>query len=702
MGTNVSMDELLERSVFIKEWKNEQISHLRLKYGSSLNEKRVDKALNEIIRKKIYVPFAYLENNYLKKTAPTDLLSLIDFIEQNHPILGGNGVLFYQHKDRANPMLRWIESIMDGRGHAKSMREKYDKSDPMWAFWDAIQKNFKLQINSLYGGFGYRGFIFANIFLSTAVTNLGQSAISSAAMGFEAFLTDNCSFVQENEVLRFISFVQAEADVLESQSDAIFKNFTPMDNVTIVEKILKECIFKVSKSFKETLGQVVQNLTQNEKILLYFKNNLYAFCDTPIMQSYLKKLHIQIPELLVPNRKALTEEARDTIDFIWHMMYTFVVFDHPVFDRVRKNKYTYKKCVAYQDTDSNFLVLSQWVNYIKKCFPELVPQSEEGMKQFDFKVVNIVTMLVTNVVACSFATLCHSMNVDEEHTKKLTMKNEFYFSRVLFTTKKKRYIARPLLQEGMVIRYPKDLEIKGFDFIKNTTKPAIREFYERMSYEDILIPKEIDTEKILAKIMKFENDMIQSLLNGDTQYFKQSNIKAIREYKNPYSVQGIKGTLLWNTLNPTYAIQLPSDVDIIPINLEEGRRKVTVKPGGEDVAESVWMVYVGTNADGKKVYMNNRSSGLMHFAEKYPEEFERLATEILLNPNPSIRTMGLNTIARPKNDDIPRPAWLNDIMDTSKIVNDALSLFYPILKSLKIYIVKGSSNREHYSNIIAI
>ena len=252
-----------------------------------------------------------------------------------------------------------------------------------------------------------------------------------------------------------------------------------------------------------------------------------------------------------------------------------------------------------------------------------------------------------------------------------------------------------------MIRYPKDLEIKGFDFIKNTTKPAIREFYERMSYEDILTPKEIDTERILAKIMQFENDMIQSLLNGDTQYFKQSNIKAIREYKNPYSVQGIKGTLLWNTLNPIYAIQLPSDVDIIPINLEDGRRKVNVKMG-EDIVESVWMTYIGTGADGKKVYMNNRSPGLMHFAERYPEEFERLATEILLNPNPSIRTMGLNAIARPKNDDIPRPAWLNDIMDTSKIVNDALSLFYPILKSLKIYIVKGSNNREHYSNIIAI
>ena len=32
-----------------------------------------------------------------------------------------------------------------------------------------------------------------------------------------------------------------------------------------------------------------------------------------------------------------------------------------------------------------------------------------------------------------------------------TMKNEFYFTRILFTSKKKRYVARPMLQEGSII-----------------------------------------------------------------------------------------------------------------------------------------------------------------------------------------------------------------------------------------------------------
>ena len=42
----------------------------------------------------------------------------------------------------------------------------------------------------------------------------------------------------------------------------------------------------------------------------------------------------------------------------------------------------------------------------------------------------------------------NAMNFDAEHSKKLSMKNEFYFTKILFTSKKKRYVARPMLQEG--------------------------------------------------------------------------------------------------------------------------------------------------------------------------------------------------------------------------------------------------------------
>ena len=531
---------------------------------------------------------------------------------------------------------------------------------------------------------------------------LGQNTISSAAMGFEAFLSNNSVFVEENEVLRFIDFTVSEADERYRLDSKLFDLFDTPDSNVLIKKVLNNCKFEISREFYQTLLQIISNLTSYEKILLFYKNNLYEFCDTPVMKEALIKIHTIVDNLLVPDVSQLSDDAKQLVDFIWNMMYAFVIFDHPVYDKVRKNKYTYKKSVAYQDTDSNFLVLGPWVNYIKSIIPDQVPKDKNNLQNFDFKVVNLMTIFVTRVVSCSFACLCNSMNIDDEHSKKLSMKNEFYFTRILFTSKKKRYVARPMLQEGSIIPIGKDREYKGFDFIKSTTKQDIKDFYSDMCYNDILIPEKINIEEILLKIMSFEQNMKELIRNGDRRFFKQSNLKAQKEYENPFSIQGIKAVLLWNTLNPDYAIQLPTDVDIIPIILENGRKKVQAKPG-QEIESSVWMVPIGIDSKtGKMKYMNNSGREMVEFAEKHPIQFQALSSEILTNPNTAISAMGLNYIAMPKNTEVPFPDWLRDIIDTEKIVNDALNLFNPIMKSLGIHLVKGSNNTEHFSNIVSI
>ena len=149
MNNIIDTDQAIKQSYFIQQWKEEQKRSMRLKYKDRLDEKKLDKALDKLIRDKLYVPVALLENNYLQKTAQTDLLQIIDFIHLNHPIIGGNGVLYYQHKQRENPMLDWIISIMDGRKMAKKMRAKFPKGTAEWLLYDIKQILYKLTINSL-------------------------------------------------------------------------------------------------------------------------------------------------------------------------------------------------------------------------------------------------------------------------------------------------------------------------------------------------------------------------------------------------------------------------------------------------------------------------------------------------------------------------------------------------------------------------
>ena len=149
MNNIIDTDQAIKQSYFIQQWKEEQKRSMRLKYKDRLDEKKLDKALDKLIRDKLYVPVALLENNYLQKTAQTDLLQIIDFIHLNHPIIGGNGVLYYQHKQRENPMLDWIISIMDGRKLAKKMRAKFPKGTAEWLSYEMRQLMLKIIINSL-------------------------------------------------------------------------------------------------------------------------------------------------------------------------------------------------------------------------------------------------------------------------------------------------------------------------------------------------------------------------------------------------------------------------------------------------------------------------------------------------------------------------------------------------------------------------
>ena len=76
-------------------------------------------------------------------------MAIIDLIASQKPIIGGNGVLFYQHNAKDNPMLRWIKKIMSGRKIAKKTRDTYQKGTEEWAMYDTQQLILKITINSL-------------------------------------------------------------------------------------------------------------------------------------------------------------------------------------------------------------------------------------------------------------------------------------------------------------------------------------------------------------------------------------------------------------------------------------------------------------------------------------------------------------------------------------------------------------------------
>lgn len=676
-----------DESIFLQKWKTEvtKVFHLYFdKKGKKISEKKLNKYLDSVIKKNINNPEGYIINNYQSKCVKTDVLSVVDLIERKDLIIGGGGVMYLQHAVRDNPEIHFITNKMDLRKKTKGERKKYEKFSIEWMELDLTQLNIKILINSLYGAQGYPGFFLYNRFIAESVTYCGKQIISSATEGFESFLADQYDFDEKTELFNFINNILK--DYRTKYRDVSFPIFEFDEPIRIkaMKRLIKKCVFPVTDDLVEQLEEITSKLSENELVLLYFKNNLKAFNEMPLISILYRRALKAIKQLRSPDLSVIDNpQCIEDINKIWDYYRIFVLYDHPIFDRVRKMMYVDKKAVLYIDTDSNFIGMNPYVQYLtslcgKEKIQDLVNSGlslKDAMKEFNFMCNSLGIVYVQNVAHAALQSLCRGMKVTEEWAKRLNMKNEFLMKSILFTPEKKRYISLSLLQEGSVLNNGNGLpEIKGFDFIKSTTKPIVKSFYEKICTEDILRSDEIKVDEIFSKIMNFKEEVRQSILNGKSDFFKQANVQIIEHYKIPYSNQGFTSVYLWNVLCPENQLELPIDVNIVPI-VDLSKSKI-----------------------------------LEMLQNRYPEMYHRLDSGILRNSNFQqhfrtkngiiTKTKPITFIAKPKNDNIKIPDWFSDIINVDKIVQDTMTLIYPILQSLGLKVIKGNAKNEAISTIV--
>ena len=682
----------LKRYIFIQRWIEVMKKNFAMTLGERYDEEKVNRVIDKALHH-IYLPRMRLVNNYLMREFEGSLLDIYDFIIKKKPIIAGNGVLFAQHGTIANPQLTWISNLMVERKGYKKKMFKYQKGSKEYKMYDLLQLNTKIKINSLYGVLNYIRFMLYNIFLAQCVTLTGQNVISSAACGFESFIAGDVGFVSMGEVRRFIDWCNQDA-LDESIQDILGDTKIPLASAKEVIGIIKsQCHFRLNDVQEKIIEEMVLNSSVGAIRLMRYKSNLKDFIEIPFIENLIRIFVTQSDGLMAPEIDKITsEEAKNALDTFWNYCDVFVMIKHPFYDRVRRNKYEFKRAVIYEDTDSNFLSLGRWVKHISD---RIIHSSlTDGMR---YSAVNTFTIILGRVITSTYKTLTDSMNINPEMGARLQMKNEFYYPRILFVNTKKRYIGLQELREGNKLPGTiDDMDVKGFEFKKSITKETLREFYTRISYELIMCPKNIDPKAVLREIMALEQSIRQSLASGETVYFKQANVKLPGEYARPFSMPGIKAIYLWNALCPDYPIDLPTDVDIVPIKLETGRKKMKNPIPGLDC------IPIGKDTKGNPQWIFNDTKIILDLAKKYPDMYMKLDGNIFRNSNDNIRGMALNFIAKPKNPAVPIPDWFYEIIDYNQIVNDSLKLYYPIMETLGIRILKTSHSMKHYTNMVML
>lgn len=708
----------LKNSTYLAEWKEKMTEVIRLHYSKDqIGDKRIEEYLDECIENSLNDRRLILVNNYNQKISRVTILQLIELIRNNRLICAGGGCLFLPHGQKKNLLVEFILHIMKQRKEAKKERKKYPKGSDEWYEADLRQLAFKLLINSLYGCLGYPGFIMFNIFLAECITNQGRHIITSAINAIENFLGDNMAFENPAEIYNVINTIDREYRMLTSGiSDEAISMFAKNIDLSklqdlCVDRYLKHCIFGYEESLVKSLKRIFSRMPTGELLLMYYKNNLMEFSRLDFMKEKIRVLILMNGPLHFCEDESFgrgtTEEEKaesrkrilSVLQDIWDMYNLFVHYNHPIFDRLQKAMYLDKSRSLYTDTDSVFVSLDEFTKFISKevfSSPEDANMSEDDL---GFTAANVALAIVNRMIDAAMKTLCYSINIEPDYAKLLSMKNEFFFSRIMFADKKKRYVSLAMLQEGQKL-YDLDTgesglpEIKGYDFIKNGTKPFVRKFYTDLCMEEILRPKEIDPTKIFLRFLGFKDLMEKEIADGNMDFFKQANVKKPEHYKNPYSVQGITATMLWNALMPDKQLELPIDINIIPIKSLTWSLPPAMKNGGASINGMTAARVAKPPVDSNK--------RISWYRDEYPEAYERLYRTIYCNSNPAIQHMNLSSIAVPKNADYEIPEFITALYDIESVINQAMSLGIPLLKSVGIQSFQVSSTLEHPSNLVSL
>lgn len=635
---------------FIQDWKDEAFTVLTRAYPQ-LTRDQIDEKLNEMIEKRLVNPKATIHNNYAHKKMVTNLLSVVDWIDQYKPILGGFGCFYKNQNQEINPFGMMLDKFLTLRKEIKGLLKIYPDTSEEYADADRGQLNEKVNANAGYGCLGAPTSQYFNLYTAQSITATGQSLISTTNSTFEYFLSNNNPFFDMNDCLQFLSNVLKDQKTM----DGSFLEYQDLDKVT---DYICGLFFNKRDCNREIIYKLLSGCTQDELNRIYYKNNLYEFVKLKPIDKIIKYIFNNVSIFQDPNK--VPKEIQQPLQELWMYLDEFVAYRSFAFDRIERLKTKERHTVTTIDTDSNMLCLLKWIEY---CDENIIPYTKAQDNDLDetiFIAVNVMAYIVTQLVTELLKIYTDRANILPEYAHRINMKNEFLFSLQLLADVKKRYITLVLLREGKMMENPKP-DVKGFDFVKSSTSEETKEIFMQFIDKHILKPKEINIAGLMRDLIGFENDIKASLLRGEKKYLTPFQSKDPSAYADPYRQQQVLACIAWDVMYPELEIQHPDACFIVKVKME-------------------------------------KLSDIEGLKEKEPEIYNRLVRYIYNSDVEKLRKKGVYVVAIPSVIDTV-PEWLREYMDVSSMTNKILNKIYPLLKSLGIKVGKNSK-RAYKSNMI--
>lgn len=560
---------------------------LSLKYGKPLST-CIDFVKGELEKRPLQWPEMKTltrEPRGDRKKALIKLDAYLEWIQKNGHILAPNMITYANPKMERSYLSDFIDLNMERRNTYKSLAKRYDMegNEQLSTFNNLMQANVKFFNNSISGACISPYNVIHNASAHTTLTSTCRCVTSYSNAILEKFLISNRHYYSPEVTKANIAFLATRSD-LGLIEKTIKKYNLQVPTAEFLFDMVMTCVGEYWGSDEEEriIFDMLSNLTPLERAAVGFCGDLNALTtvNDKVMRDMYSRL-IEMPTVPHPNPDEVIAKADDDLialvgmlagEWLVGIMPKNLKADNPemygiygaliektlsVFDEyadlmraffsidnlphgIHSFPTSIRKAVIASDTDSSIFTTQNQVKWF--C-------GDIGFGDVDKAVAGITTYIGSQLVSHSIALLSGQLGVEEKVMFKLNMKTEYYFKIFIVTARTKHYLALMSAKEGNVFVEPK-LEVKGVA-LKDAKVPSLIKDVGEEYYKTIMLllgdGEKLTPKKVMSIPGKLEYTIKKSILEGDCQFYRYTNIQPKEAYKLPERSVWLYSDL-WNSV----------------------------------------------------------------------------------------------------------------------------------------------------------
>lgn len=589
-------------NVFKEEWINCVIDTLNL---DTKEHDRLEKIYNDnFVDTELNV---YNTDNYQnRKVSSTDAY----FTIPKTCTINENGVLFYKADIKRSPNSLIINNNSNKR--QKEKREKNvnaalgnEKESEKHANTEHHVKGF---LNYLYGLFGYKGSFLFNKEVADTVTTGARNITAVASMVMESFGGD----------FRYYT-VLAHTKLIEESNKDLLKNTRKYTLPEVTDNdVMRNLLGEHYDGYyaKSFLLSKVKELTQEQKSVLYIRNNFMAWVEIP-----------EVKEVFIRIFSKCKKENINTSDKDY-LVNKFAIIDGKCFPILKENveEYINKDLIIatyainpknpdfksdfeelklmaqelmygnyyfggdylegeYQDTtvdiianmkrnrivtiDTDSTVSTVFKEARKLIFGNFSKYIDKEDTVMVYGVVpELIGVCALGLISKVFSIYTELIGVIEEDKHFVELEMEHVMEHLQLTVSKKQYSFISLIKD-YIWSNKKKMEVRGLKYIKSDTNPESADSTDEILKNFIMkLPDDLDYNGLLKHVFELTDTNIKNIESAD--YVLNKNTKLKIKEDSRYGDYRSKAVRLWNMMSDEEnQIRIPGTFGCIRVKLNK-------------------------------------------------------------------------------------------------------------------------------------